>query len=380
MRNSFLIVAAIAGVMLTGCSKEEIANVETSKQNAIGFNVVNSNAESRATPITSSNITTTDFDVFAFTKNGSAFMGQEDDDFMHHSGVKIVYDNGSWNYNNPDDLHYWPNTDTPLDFYAISPASLVNNDPALHYTWNIKHDSQTIFYSCLDEYGTSTDENMHANHDVMYGIAKDQKKDTNSGKVKFTFKHTLSQVVFQAKTILSTLEVEINDIKLCQKKMSGYFTFPTDAATEPTSANWTLAGGNIIGWHDVYAARNKAISINNTVKDITSQNPLFVIPQKLTKWDLAANTSIHSAKDAHQSYLEITCKIKQSGVYVFGSESAYATLYVPFEADWQPGKRYIYTLIFGGGYDENGNQILTPITFDAETTDWVDATGSDIQY
>ena len=73
-----------------------------------------------------------------------------------------------------------------------------------------------------------------------------------------------------------------------------------------------------------------------------------------------------------QSYLIIDCKIEQNGLLRHNG-----TLYVPFGADWQPGKRYIYTLIFGGGYDENGNPILTPIQFDAETTEWVDDAEND---
>jgi hypothetical protein len=30
-------------------------------------------------------------------------------------------------------------------------------------------------------------------------------------------------------------------------------------------------------------------------------------------------------------------------------------------------------LIFGGGYDDQGEAVLNPIQFDAETTGWVDA-------
>lgn len=55
---------------------------------------------------------------------------------------------------------------------------------------------------------------------------------------------------------------------------------------------------------------------------------------------------------------------------MLGSADAYGNLYVPFGADWQPGKRYIYTLVFGGGYDVNGNSILTPINFTADTEAW----------
>lgn len=42
---------AIFGALLMGCSDEEIANVETSSRNAIGFNVLSNAAETRATSI-----------------------------------------------------------------------------------------------------------------------------------------------------------------------------------------------------------------------------------------------------------------------------------------------------------------------------------------
>lgn len=61
-----------------------------------------------------------------------------------------------------------------------------------------------------------------------------------------------------------------------------------------------------------------------------------------------------------------------------GSASEYITIYVPFGVTWEPGKRHIYTLIFGGGYDDQGEAVLKPIEFDAETTDWSDAANNDV--
>ena len=80
-----------------GCSDEEIANVETSSRNAIGFNVLSNAAETRATPTTPDNLKNTDFDVFAFTGDGTAFMGKVDTEFGH-DGVNIVYNNGKWDH------------------------------------------------------------------------------------------------------------------------------------------------------------------------------------------------------------------------------------------------------------------------------------------
>lgn len=373
MKQTFLMLAAISGALLTGCSNEEIASVDNLSQNAISFHVVGNAAETRATPITPNNLTTTDFDVFAYTADGTAFMGKADVAFAH-DGVKIVNKDGKWDYDDPEEIHYWPTE--ALDFYAVSPASLV--DAGMHYTWNFNHDSQQIYYTCLDEYNTDiTDSDMHENHDVMYGIAQGQTKETNNGKVKFTFKHILSQVVFKAKTELASMNVTISSIKIVNLYKNGTFTLPKDAATAPSSSNWIPAlkvSGTV-----VIMGQNIAVSSEET--NISSDHPLFTIPQVLTKWVVVDDQGVTKTKAdadaAKQSYLEISCKIQQSGVYLCGSANAYGTIYVPFGASWEPGKRYIYTLIFGGGYDDHGNEILKPIEFDAETTDWVDDAEND---
>lgn len=49
MKKSTVMLWAIFGVLLMSCSEEEIANVETSSRNAIGFNVLSNAAETRAT-------------------------------------------------------------------------------------------------------------------------------------------------------------------------------------------------------------------------------------------------------------------------------------------------------------------------------------------
>ena len=196
MKKSTVMLWAIFGALLMGCSDEEIANVETSSRNAIGFNVLSNAAETRATPTTPSNLTSTDFDVFAFTADGTAFMGKVDTDF-EHDGVKIVYKDGKWDYDDANDLRYWPSE--ALDFYAFNPGT-VSDDMLTFYMWETSGTVQKISYTCIDEYGAGT----HANYDVMYAIAKGQTKATNNGVVKFNFKHILSQVVFKAKTQYAT--------------------------------------------------------------------------------------------------------------------------------------------------------------------------------
>ena len=365
MKKSTVMLGAIFGTLLMGCSDEEIANMETSSRNAIGFNVLSNAAETRATPTTPDNLTSTDFDVFAFTADGTAFMGKNDTEF-EHDGVKIVYKNGKWDYDNASDLRYWPTE--ALDFYAFNPGT-VSEDMMAFYSWEATKDVQKISYTCMDEYGSGT---THANYDVMYAMAKGQTKDMNNGIVKFNFKHILSQVVFKAKTQYDNMQVDIDVIKIHNFKFAGAFTLP--AAADGTGS-WSSS--DLAFPHAFTVVKNANITVNSNTEatDITTNTPMLNIPQELTAWKVSetATKSKLEADNAKQCYLEIACKIRQSGAYLLGSASEYKTIYVPFGDTWEQGKRHIYTLIFGGGYTDQGEAVLNPIQFDAETTGWVNA-------
>jgi len=368
MKKSTVMLWAIFGALLMGCSDEEIANVETSSRNAIGFNVLSNAAETRATPTTPSNLTSTDFDVFAFTADGTAFMGKVDTDF-EHDGVKIVYKDGKWDYDDANDLRYWPSE--ALDFYAFNPGT-VSEDMMVFYSWEATKDVQKISYTCMDEYGSGT---THANYDVMYAMAKGQTKDMNNGIVKFNFKHILSQVVFKAKTQYDNMQVDIDMIKIHNFKFAGAFTLP---ATAEETGSWSSSDLAFPHAFTVVKNANITVNSNTAATDISTKTPMLNIPQTLTAWTVSApNKSKLEADNAKQCYLEISCKIRQSGAYLLGSASEYKTIYVPFGDTWVAGKRHIYTLIFGGGYNDQGEAVLNPIQFDAETTDWGNADKAD---
>ena len=369
MKKSTVMLWAIFGVLLMSCSEEEIANVETSSRNAIGFNVLSNAAETRATPTTNTNLKNTDFDVFAFTADGTAFMGKNDTEF-EHDGVKIVYKNGKWDYDNASDLRYWPTE--ALDFYAFNPGT-VSEDMMVFYSWEATKDVQKISYTCMDEYGAGT----HANYDVMYAMAKDQTKDMNNGVVKFNFKHILSQVVFKAKTEYDNMQVDIDMIKIHNVKMGGFFTLPAaaDGTGSWSNLNDLPSEASGLGKFTVVKDANITVESNTTATDISTTTPMLNRPQELTAWKVSetGTKTKEQADDAKQCYLEIACKIRQNGVYLLGSADNYGTIYVPFGDTWVAGKRHIYTLIFGGGYTDQGEAVLNPIQFDAETTGWVNA-------
>ena len=370
--GKILAVAAVATVFASCSNEEELANVGKSESNAIRFAEISGLSDTRTTPIGTTNLTSTNFDVMAFmSSDNTLFMGGKHVTGVSDHGVKIVYNTSAWDYADKDKVAYWP-TAGDVDFYAVSPA--ITDDLVLQgFAYDMTSAAKTISYTTVDEYNSTG-----TNHDVMYAVTKGRNKENNGTMpVQMNFKHILSQVVFKAKTTSSILEVDVKSVKIHNFVHSGTFTLPEG---EPAMSNWSLSPV-AEGAYTVKLAAN--VKTSNAVVNLSDMNsPLMMIPQKLTKWrTYSAGTAVSKleADNAKECYLEILMKLKQNDSYLIGSAAEYKTVYVPFDnaTGWEPGKRYIYTLIFGGGYDDQGEPILSPITFNAATTDWVDATGAD---
>lgn len=373
--GKILAVAVVATVFASCSNEEELANVGKSESNAIRFAGISGLSDTRTTPIGTHNLTSTNFDVMAFMSSDNAlFMGGKHVSRASDHGVKIVYKTSAWDYDDPDKMAYWP-TVGDVDFYAVSPA--ITDDLVLQgFVYDMTSAAKTISYSTVDEYNSKG-----TNHDVMYAVTKGRnKKNNGTMPVQMNFKHILSQVVFKAKTTSSILEVDVENVKIHNFVLSGTFTLP---AGEPAMSDWKLSPAA----KGAYTVKLNAANVKtkNAVVNLSDMNsPMMLIPQKLTKWSTySAGTavSIPEAEKAKECYLEISMKLKQNDSYLIGSAAEYKTVYVPFDnaTGWEPGKRYIYTLIFGGGYDDQGKPILSPITFDAATVDWADANaGADV--
>lgn len=368
--GKILAVAVVATVFASCSNEEELANVGKSESNAIRFAGISGLSDTRTTPIGTHNLISTNFDVMAFMSSDNAlFMGGKHVSEVSDHGVKIVYKTSAWDYDDKDKMAYWP-TVGDVDFYAVSPA--ITDDLVLQgFVYDMTSAAKTISYSTVDEYNSKG-----TNHDVMYAVTKGRnKKNNGTMPVQMNFKHILSQVVFKAKTTSSILEVDVENVKIHNFVHSGTFTLPEG---EPAMSDWKLSPAA----KGAYTVKLNAANVKtkNAVVNLSDMNsPLMLIPQKLTKWSTySAGTavSIPEADKAKECYLEISMKLKQNDSYLIGSAAEYKTVYVPFDnatTGWEPGKRYIYTLIFGGGYDDQGEPILSPITFDAATADWADA-------
>lgn len=358
MNKIYLFTAAFAVMAsLSGCSDTELASIDTAQEKTpIGFHTVGSQMGSRAKIIDSSeDLKSTDFNVYAFDSDGNAFMG-ENDNILGYNGINISYQNGKWDYTTSSDKKYWPGTVKPLNFYAVTPATKFDTDLMSNYGWQINKDKLEIHYTCINEYGLTTGTQ---NIDVMYATAKNQTKDNNAGKVSLDFKHILSQIAFKAKTLDENTKVEIKNIVIHNVESGGTFVIPAEGST---GTGWTPKGFK----QDFQIGMNSTTP--TTVDYIGTEvftKPILFVPQKLDKW--TTTTAVNATNDC---YLEISCKISIDDTYPHGTATQFESLYIPFEADWQPGKRYVYTLIFGGGYTANGNPVLTPVSFVPSVETW----------
>ena len=384
MKKGLLGVVALATLLLVGCSSdEEMANIETAARNAIDFNVAASSMETKATPIfKSSDLENTDLDVFAYySDSGALYMGNQ----AGNDGIDIVYKNSKCDYKNSLDMAYWPSG--KLNFYAICPAiAEVNRN---NCNWLIKNDTNTVFCRLVDEYNPQREAKTF-NYDLMYATAFNYDKNTNDSKVKLTFKHALTQVIFKALTTKSTMVCYIRSLRIKNLKNCGTFRIPTELtedghyARNPKSSDWTLADS-----YDSFSdCIEKEIQIHHKGSDpVRLSNiykPLFVLPQKSNAWSTtpAQPVSIAKADENHETYLEISMKLKliDDGKYLFGSDSVYETVYLPFNTihidsnhdkeGWQPGYRYVYRIYFGGGYDADGKLIQKSPKVEATVEEW----------
>lgn len=347
----FLMLSAL----VVSCTSDELTQNESST--VVGFHALTSGVTSRTVNETNSlNLKDEPFDVYAFTQtDGKLFMGKHlsTADYDLSQGVEIKHDGVNWNYANPEDRVYWPIE--KLDFFAFHPKS----NPLDGYSVEVfSAQKQVVRYSVPTA--------AKYQKDLMYAISRGVDKNTNAGKVKLMFRHALSQVCFKAKTELKSMSVDIEDLKIHNIAISGDLTLPK-SGTEISMSDWNTGEKKHI-LYEPKELESPILQIGSEAKEITAK---MYLPQELTKWIPESNT-IDLANTAKQSYLSILCKIRQNGVYLWGSEERALRLFVPFGVKWEPGKRYVYTLIFGGGYDDKGNQIIAPVKFDVTEQPWQD--------
>ena len=376
-----MLAAATMSGSFSSCSNDDLAdaNSNTLPENAIAFNVTQQGALSRGTETNSGNFQNRiqDFQVWAYFDKaatgtgvtpGGLYVGDS-----HTVGTKVNGDsNGAWSYDDVTKQQYWPATTAPLNFQAITPYAhssfTIENtpdvsDPKLaHVTANV-----TVPTAVADQ------------QDIMFAKADGQTRETNSQTVGLNFQHGMSQVVFSGKLASDKIEATVHGIEIHNLHNTGKVGYMGSNAELQASvsgdASTTFAAGLVD--NPVVNSSSQATVLS------AADGALFMLPQTVAKWTTTAKNPVPTSEaDAnHNSYLKVTCTIKDkaSNVVLINNGS----IYIPLDVNWQQGKKYSYTLVFGqgeqgfkpdGSHDDN----LLQIKYSVSAENWNAAGNEDL--
>lgn len=389
---------------MASCSQDETIGINHDGDE-ITFNVVTNNATRAADVFCNQNLP------------GGFYVSAISDGKTYIDKDHVTGSNGNWT--NTSGTRYWP--ETAVDFYAH-----VNGGDA--YKWSVNEGKATAKF-----------ENFAVNAvvgnqvDLLYAVKTNQSK--TDGKVSLNFRHALSQIVFQAKNTNANLYVEIAGVSVVNVGGTNTFTFPS--ANTETNIDHPETGPGDDGvyedgefgsitydaswgtWDNLTSGTEKydvdfdktSVPGNNTLVSLTTKNDagkeynsnaMLLLPQNTTAWDPETNP-LPGAVGNTGSYLLVDCAIfnvagddyVDGDVCLWGelqgSEWKTKELAIPVAFDWEQGKKYVYTLVFGegnGGYDpdpepdpdpEDPDPVLVPITFEIEVDEFVPVDGGEIE-
>lgn len=349
---------------LASCSSENTLDLNNSG-NEIAFSVATNNT-SRAADVYCNNNLPGEFNVWA-----------SHDSKQYIAGDLIKFEGGKWV--NKSGNRYWPSTgDVTFVAYENENGTFAFNPTGA---------------SNLTNFTVPT--NVANQLDFIYA-RKTQAKSAGT-QVNLNFRHALSQIVYKAKNTNKNLYVEIGAVSIVNVNSKADFAFPTADTTTPyvdhgstgdatienqgVWSNWSTLATFPVSFDNVAVPGNTIVhltSANDLGKEFSSL-ALLLLPQTTTAW--APGTTPKPTDEHANSYFVLSCKIRNvrgasvdaDDVYLYGTSSDYAPIYIPVAVNWAQGKKYVYTFTFGdgtAGYDPEGDHVLVPITFDVTVDDF----------
>lgn len=372
MKKTVFIVPALLALAAASCTKSEVLE---SNSGEIRFNVV-ANSATKAADVYCNNNMPREFMVYAVS-DGKTYI----------DGDRIVRNGSDWE--NQSGVRYWP--ETTVDFYAHVNAGV-----------NFKWDASSA--PVIENFSPAPD--VADQVDLLYAVKKgESKKDSH---VQLNFRHALSQIVFNAKNTNENLYVEIAGVKVANVGGANTFTYPTtdtDSKFVSHDGTGTLLSTGAGSWAELtsgaasYEVDFNAVPVvgNNKPVDLTTANDsgkefnsqaMLLLPQTTTAWVPSEDSNTPSENNTG-SYFLIDCAIwnvagtevdKYTDVQLWGEGGNTKELSIPVAFNWEQGKKYIYTLVFGqgnGGYDPDPDPddpdpkpVLVPIDFTVSVDDF----------
>ena len=360
------------------CTNEINEEGFVDKANTISFNAYSNKTRALTGDVTSENLKEDKFGVFGYFNNSP---------YLYHgtnSAVKQKWDTttSTWEYEDTDDLKFWPNGN--MDFYAYFPSS----DNATFAESNSSGTVMTIPTTCA--------------HDVLFAYSGNVSHDND--RVPLNFYHAFSKMKSLTIDMPSTgyiykhkYEITINEVEFIKTSTSGniivdntgiasYTVDNTNQTLKPSLSKTTISQSNnnqvLFSYDDnvsngYFFATNSSSSETNNVKG-TGKTLWKGSKDVLSGGNLSDN-------DKNFVCLKLSCSVKDGAHYIIGGNESYDDVYIPLNSPnnvgsqtldaFNAGKRSIYKIewVNNIGFKDNGDPILNPILFKVNSVDaWDD--------
>ncbi len=267
--------------------------------------------------------------------------------YWNSNGLKCSYNDETYKAWTPSTIYYWPKTGY-LTFQAYSPAiapglTSVDHDWSNGFTFNdFTVRSAGEQYDLL--YTERVENCQRANYTIIRGDGYDDDPNYTFiyNGINLAFKHALSLIEVQTSSSLgsnASLKYYVQSIKLINAYDNGTFTQSTiDPATGAWDVNTTvpMVSYDVLNkypdWQLVPGADEVPVSVNPA-------QTLMLLPQELNR---DRSDTLDETTDA---YLEV--------IYKEGETGELQTDKLPLTEPWEPGKKYIYQLVFSNYIEFN---------------------------
>lgn len=254
-----------------------------------------------------------------------------------------------------------------LDFYMLRPGF----DDADSYT--MTPDEKSFVYTMPNT--------TPMQQDFMFSSLINKTKEQTNNKINFKMKHLFSYLRFLCKLSNEEIEVYVHSIVVHNLKSKGKFTYKRD---KERAGDWEIYDSDYDNFTFILP-KDSMLTTNKQISLHTSDSLLFVMPQKPEVWDPDVNPKTTDADAAHQSYIEMQCRVwrKRSDAdisanvapaadaYIGCSATTWASVYYPLKAGtaWTSkvtpySGNYNVIITFTGGYTADGEDFLKKYTDD----------------
>ena len=338
--KNLLILALLAGVLpfIASCSNDELVAENQSNPNEISFKtfVAGTTRASSVVDVTTANLT-------SFTVNAMQ-AGTETAYFSN-----AVYTGTSGGTFTCTTKHYWPAVEN-LDFYAYAPAG----------NGQVTYTSYKAF-TVTPTAGTDPASQV----DLVYAATKGKSKSTcGASGVTLNFRHTGAKIVCKVKNTSTTLKFGVEGWKVGYLSPTGTFTFAdtntdgqnTGSGTTLTFAQWGSHTAASVATE--YASTFSKVDVAVSASETGLGGEMILVPQTLTAATAYANSAVDATLNGTFIAVKLYVLDNTSNFLVAGggSTASPTTIWAIWPIgghNWEPGKKYTYTIdLAGAGYYE----------------------------